>query len=116
MGGRTLARKNCGLESRLYVEGVAQPELVDQVEGGGAAGEHDVLPAIDLMALNLEGRRLAAEQTGTLVEVDAPAPLGEREPGAQAGEPGPDNRDTRLPAHTAASHERAMTPSFAALE
>jgi len=94
MGGRTFARKDCGLESRLDVEGVAQPELINQVEGGGAAGEHDVLPAVDLMALNLKGSRLAAEQARTLVEVDVPAPLGEREPGAQAGQPGPDDGDT----------------------
>ncbi len=116
MRGRTRARKHCRLESGLDVEGVAKPELIDQVEGRGAAGEHDVLSAVDLMAIHLEGRRLAAEQTGPLVEVDAPPAPGEREPGGEAREPRPHNRDTRLPAHTAASHERAITPSFAAFE
>ena len=59
-------------------------------------GEHDVLSAVDLMSLDLERRRLAAEQSGALVQVHAPSAPGESEPSSEACQPRSDHRNARL--------------------
>ena len=116
MRGPAVPRKDRDFESRLNVERIAEPELLDEVESRRAAGEDHMLSAVDLVALHLERGCLAAEQARALVQVDTPATLGELEPGGESGETRSDHCDARLSCHTAASHDRAITPSFAAFD
>src|SRR5580700_11900703 len=104
MSRRAPPGKNGDLEPRLDVQRITEAELLDELERGRAAREHHVLSAVDLVAVHLERGRLAAEQTGALVQVDTPAPFGEREPSREAREARTDDGDPRLPCHTAASH------------
>src|SRR5450432_29419 len=110
------ARKHRDFEALLDVQRVGESELVDEPEGCTAARKDDVLAAVHLLTIHRKRRGLSPEQSGPLVQVHTPAALREREPRRESCEARTHNRDARLAPHTAASHERAITPSFAAFD
>ena len=70
---------------------MSEADLVDQGQNVGVAGEEVVVPAFEPSPTDVEGRGLAAQERGLLVDFHPVAMLAELVGSGQAGRPGADH-------------------------